>query len=99
MQTTARAALIGVATGLVLGALAVIYTRDPCPPCPQPMDTGATILREVTRDSLAHERRIRARILDSLNAISPANRYDINLRISRSLSRTAQLDSLRADPS
>lgn len=94
-----HAILLGIAIGLVLGALITIYTRTPCPPMPVTPDTEAMVQRAAERDSLDRAILARRTELDSLNAITPNQRHERSTRIARSLSRGAQLDTLLAEPS
>ena len=93
-----HALLLGIAIGLVLGALITIYTRT-CPPMPVAPDTEAMVQRAAERDSLDRAILARRTELDSLNAITPNQRHERSTRIARSLSRGAQLDTLLAEPS
>ena len=93
-----HAVFLALALGLVLGALACIYLRKPCVPCPEPPPTDAMLDRIAERDSLDRAILFRRRELDSLNAITPNQRHERSTRIARSLGRAAQLDSLLADP-
>ena len=89
---------LGLATGLVLGALSVIYFRNPCPPIPDPTTTQGMLDRASQRDSIDIASAARSRILDSINAITPTQRHERSLRIARSLGRGPQLDTLLAEP-
>lgn len=82
--------------GLLLGFVLAILIRTPCPDLSVQAPSQAIIEREAVRDSIAERRAIRRHILDSI-AANPINR-EINIRIARSLGRTAQLDTLLADP-
>ena len=93
-----HAILLGFAIGLVLGALAVIYLRKPCPPIPEPTTTQGMLDRASQRDSIDIASAARSRILDSINAITPNQRPERSLRIARSLGRGPQLDTLLAEP-
>ncbi len=91
-----HALFIGIAIGLVAGALLMLYTRTPYPDLTLPPPSQAIIERVAVRDSIAERRAIRQQLLDSI-AANPFNR-DQNIRIARSLGRNAQLDTLLADP-
>ena len=93
-----HAILLGIAIGLVLGALITIYTRQ-CPPMPVAPDADAMVQRAAERDSLDRAILARRTELDSLNAVTPNQRHERSTRIARSLSRGAQLDTLLAEPS
>lgn len=88
-------ALLYFAIGLAIGAGAIVATRKPCPTPDIPPPSQAAIQRETRRDSIAERRALRASILDSLSHTQPR---EINIRIARSLSRVAQLDSLLSAP-
>ena len=89
-------AALCAAAGLVIGALTTIYTRTPCPEAQIPPPSVEAVRREAQRDTLALRREIRKQLLDSINA-NPVNR-ERNIRIARSLGRSAQLDTLLAEP-
>lgn len=91
-----HALFLGIAIGLVVGAMLMLYTRTPCPDLSVPPPSQAIIEREAVRDSIAERRAIRQHIIDSI-ATNPFKR-DQNIRIARSLGRNAQLDTLLADP-
>lgn len=91
-----HALFLGIAIGLVAGALFMLYMSTPCPDLTIPPPSQAIIEREAVRDSIAERRAIRQQLLDSI-AANPINR-ERNITIARSLGRSAQLDTLLADP-
>lgn len=93
---TRHIAMICFALGLAIGGAGVAFTRTPCPDLTLPPPSQAIIEREAVRDSIAEARAIRKHILDSI-AANPFNR-ERNITIARSLGRSAQLDTLLADP-
>lgn len=100
MQTP-HAILLGILFGAAIGSLVTMGLRSPCPALPVPSSDSATVSREIERDSIEHERRIRGNEDDSLStAITkpPKERHESSLKVVYSLDRNAQLDTLRADP-
>lgn len=91
-----HAILIGFAIGLVLGALAVIYLRKPCPPIPEPTTTQGMLDRASQRDSIDIASEIRSQKLDTIKAIITNPDHDKSRSIVGSRSDQQWLDSLRS---
>lgn len=98
---TPHALFIGLAAGVLIHYALQRYFGNPCPALPVPSSDSATVARQIERDSIEHERRIRGNEDDSLStAITkpPKERHESSLKVVYSLDRDAQLDTLRADP-
>ena len=90
--------LLGIAIGLVLGALSAIYLRKPCPELPTVEATPAEAARATQRDSIEVERAIRRHLLDSIDSVIRTTTHESRIKFVRSLTRQRQLDSARAEP-
>ncbi len=91
-----HAMFLGIAIGLVAGALLMLYTRTPCPDLSVPPPSQAIIVREAVRDSIAERRATRRQLLDSLADAIKSQPDEQALRIILDLSAQQQLDSLRS---
>ena len=91
-----HALFLGIAIGLVAGALLMLYTRTPCPDLTVQPPSQAIIEREAVRDSIAERRATRRQLLDSLADAIKSKPDEQALRIILDLSAQQQLDSLRS---